>query len=238
MISAKRVEANRANAKKSTGPRTVRGKSRVSRNAVRHGLRAMLSHDPAVSAEVKRMARAICGKSTNAALYDAALRVAEYDLLIRRIRAARLAAIKRHIHMTTVAAPAMKPKQTVGFPTAEEYEHGLCELARGRPHVMTKLLNRGARAVRAGTAQPKEANKPEQQAAQSAAVEYQRAVDDLAPAHELQEPVDRSPPKVPDEVRAILGALPHLRKFDRYEKRALARRERAICSLLAAQSSS
>src|SRR5262245_38643424 len=93
MISAKRVEANRANAKKSTGPRTVRGKSRVSRNALRHGLRAMLSPDPAVSAEVTRMAKAICGKSTNAALYEAALRVAEYDLLIRRIRAARLAAI-------------------------------------------------------------------------------------------------------------------------------------------------
>lgn len=238
MISAKRVEANRANAKKSTGPRTVRGKSRVSRNALRHGLRAMLSPDPAVSAEVTRMAKAICGKSTNAALYEAALRVAEYDLLIRRIRAARLAAIKRHI--TTVATPAMKPKQAVGFPTgfptAEEYAHGLRELARGQPRMMTMLLNRGARAVRAGVVQVSKANKPELQAdAPPAVSEHERAVGDLAPPLERPVPVDRSP-QLPDEVGAMLGALPHLRKFDRYEKRALARRERAICSFLAVQS--
>jgi hypothetical protein len=39
-ISAAKVEANRLNAQKSTGPRTERGKQRSSRNAVTHGLRA------------------------------------------------------------------------------------------------------------------------------------------------------------------------------------------------------
>jgi hypothetical protein len=38
--SQKRIEANRRNARKSTGPRTVEGKSIVRRNALRHGLAA------------------------------------------------------------------------------------------------------------------------------------------------------------------------------------------------------
>ena len=41
-LSEKRLAANRANARRSTGPRTPRGKQRARLNAVRHGLRATL----------------------------------------------------------------------------------------------------------------------------------------------------------------------------------------------------
>src|SRR5512144_2165864 len=37
-VSPRRVAANRANARKSTGPRTAAGKKRVARNARKHGL--------------------------------------------------------------------------------------------------------------------------------------------------------------------------------------------------------
>ncbi len=40
MTSAARVEANRENARQSTGPRSARGKARSRRNATRHGLAA------------------------------------------------------------------------------------------------------------------------------------------------------------------------------------------------------
>lgn len=38
MLSAQRLEANRTNAQHSTGPRTPEGKSRISQNALKHGL--------------------------------------------------------------------------------------------------------------------------------------------------------------------------------------------------------
>ncbi len=51
MATAKQAAANRRNAAKSTGPRTKSGKTRSSRNALKHGLSAeqvvMLDEDPA-----------------------------------------------------------------------------------------------------------------------------------------------------------------------------------------------
>jgi hypothetical protein len=40
MATEAQIEANRANAQKSTGPRTLEGKTAIARNAVKHGLRA------------------------------------------------------------------------------------------------------------------------------------------------------------------------------------------------------
>ena len=55
MTSNRQIEANRGNAKRSSGPRTEAGKKRSSRNSLRHGLaRPMTSGS---DYEVRAMAR-------------------------------------------------------------------------------------------------------------------------------------------------------------------------------------
>ena len=43
MISEKQLEANRRNAQRSTGPQSVEGKAKSSRNNLRHGLTGQIS---------------------------------------------------------------------------------------------------------------------------------------------------------------------------------------------------
>jgi len=86
--------ANRANAKRSTGPKTAAGKLKSSRNAYRHGLSGPLLSDPATSAKVDRIADEIVGDQAGehhkAAAQDFAR--AQMELLrIRSIRSERLA---------------------------------------------------------------------------------------------------------------------------------------------------
>jgi len=59
MASEKQIAANRANAKKSTGPRTPAGRAKSSRNAYRHGLSVPMQPEPQA---VEALAKAIAGK--------------------------------------------------------------------------------------------------------------------------------------------------------------------------------
>src|SRR5262245_57716750 len=95
MSSDDKISANRINATKSTGPRSARGKSRASRNARRHGW-AVKRDDSTVSADVERMAKALCGDNTTPALYEQAIIIAECQLLILKLRAAGVAAMERN----------------------------------------------------------------------------------------------------------------------------------------------
>ena len=95
MTSELKVLANRQNAKKSTGPRTKTGKSRASRNAVRHGLERVDFGNPGYPAQVERLARAICPDASDPFRYEQALIMAETQTFLARVRAARIAAIER-----------------------------------------------------------------------------------------------------------------------------------------------
>jgi hypothetical protein len=55
------VEANRANARRSTGPKTAAGRVKAAQNARRHGLRIPVLSNPTLSDEVEMMAQKIAG---------------------------------------------------------------------------------------------------------------------------------------------------------------------------------
>ena len=84
-----RVRANRANARRSTGPKTLAGKSAASRNALRNGLAIPVTVDPSLADEVERLARMIAGEGANSCRLERARRVAEAQIDLLRVRRAR-----------------------------------------------------------------------------------------------------------------------------------------------------
>jgi hypothetical protein len=90
MASDKQIAANRANAQRSTGPRTAAGRAKSSRNAYRHGLSVPMQPDPQA---VEAMALAIAGETAGEAELRAARALAEAQFELKRIRATRLAAL-------------------------------------------------------------------------------------------------------------------------------------------------
>jgi hypothetical protein len=63
MTSERKAQANRANARQSTGPKTPRGKARAAGNARRLGLSLSVLADPVLSDQVAAITRAIAGKA-------------------------------------------------------------------------------------------------------------------------------------------------------------------------------
>jgi hypothetical protein len=61
MASEKQIAANRANAMRSTGPKTRAGKLASSRNAYRHGLSGPWRLDPFTLVKVDAIALAVAG---------------------------------------------------------------------------------------------------------------------------------------------------------------------------------
>jgi hypothetical protein len=89
LTSDLKIQANRANAQASTGPKTAQGRTRSARNALRHALSLPVYSDPLMSKEVETLSRAIAGLSANAEIKELARPVAEAQIELRRVRSAR-----------------------------------------------------------------------------------------------------------------------------------------------------
>src|SRR5262245_47800499 len=87
LTSERKIRANRANARASTGPRTTWGRTRAARNALRHALSLPVCSIPDLSEEVQALAREIAGPG--AEIQELARRVAEAQIDLRRVRYAR-----------------------------------------------------------------------------------------------------------------------------------------------------
>jgi hypothetical protein len=98
MTNARQLEANRVNARASTGPRSAKGKARASQNARRHGLSLSIHLHPALSAEAENLAHEFAGEWADVPdILDCARRVAEAQIDLQRVRAARLGLLERDL---------------------------------------------------------------------------------------------------------------------------------------------
>ena len=91
MTSYAVIAANRANAQRSTGPRTPAGKAKMARNPRRHGLSLPVLADPALAPEVAALACTIAGAGASGLRCALATRVAEAQVDLLRVRRVKLA---------------------------------------------------------------------------------------------------------------------------------------------------
>jgi hypothetical protein len=157
MISKRKLAANRRNAANSTGPNTMDGKVRASRNAYKHGLAVRVLHDPAISAEVERLARSIAGKRCEAYKLTQARIIAEAQFDVFRIRAIRAKIINSAPESSSARSLAEKPvaDTVAAFPASPlQYQGALHALLRALPQLETleryerRALSRRRQAVR------------------------------------------------------------------------------------------
>ena len=87
--SLRRVQANRSNARASSGPKTIAGKARSARNARRHGLSVPVWAIPELSAAAETLALELAGADADRELTARARAVAEAELDLLRVRRAR-----------------------------------------------------------------------------------------------------------------------------------------------------
>jgi hypothetical protein len=65
MVSSKQAAANTANARRSTGPRSIAGKARSRVNAFKHGLAVPVSALPELAPEILHLARTLAGPAAD-----------------------------------------------------------------------------------------------------------------------------------------------------------------------------
>ena len=93
MTSPSQRSANRANAAKSSGPRTKAGKQRASRNAFKHGLAS--DSRLIYAAEIERLAHEIAAEASGPWRMERARNIARALIDLQRARQAKVAFIER-----------------------------------------------------------------------------------------------------------------------------------------------
>jgi hypothetical protein len=95
MATDRQIAANRANALRSTGPKTVAGRAKSSRNALRHGLSLPTEMDADELAKFHTLEAALTSDSADEDRQRAVAEMAQAQLellRVRKVRAATLAA--------------------------------------------------------------------------------------------------------------------------------------------------
>jgi hypothetical protein len=150
MTSPAKIEANRRNAKRSTGPRSAAGKARVARNAYQHGLSLPISDDQSVR-EVAEWMDALKLEFDAAWHPELLLRAAEGQIELQRAR--RLKADLLNQEAKRAAATALPLAERVaeafdrkaGTLTAfDRYEARALSKRRGALRKLSALKSRDA----------------------------------------------------------------------------------------------
>jgi hypothetical protein len=147
MTSERKIRANRANSRASTGPKTAHGSARGARNALRHGLNLSIYSDTALSEEAEALAREIIGTDVDTERKEFARRIAEAQIDLRRVRHARHQFFSETLSDPDYESEAMKRKKlaTVAGCVSGPYAPMPDDVKPEGPHKFATILSDKAR---------------------------------------------------------------------------------------------
>ncbi len=150
MTSAARVAANRRNAGRSSGPRTIRGKARAARNALRHGLAMPQSHDGDFVRRLEALTQAV--RAATGAPRPIAAAIAEARLELLRARQATVEMLKAALREQSTSEAGLDPDTRIGLAFAAKAPQ-LARLARYDRRAWSRLKTLCALLEKSGDAQ-------------------------------------------------------------------------------------
>ena len=146
MSSFARIAASWSNGRRSRGPRTAAGKSVARRNAVRHGLSAIKLRDLAIDARIASLADRVGGDDAEPLLRRQALIIAENQIMLARVRAARIAAIEQELGNHETGGEIGSGQRLVEV-QASETARACQELDPAEPGIESEALRRALPAI-------------------------------------------------------------------------------------------
>jgi hypothetical protein len=242
VTSERKIAANRSNSRRSSGPRSEAGKDRVSRNAVRHGLAALLHRQTVPSAEMEQLTDAICAGEQDPLLREQAATIAETMLVLQAVQTQKGALVERLKERGTIAitsgdntlirAKARIFQRDLAQEQLDELSARVLEQYKDRlPAIILDDDLMDENGCFGGLSIPLQILALDEYAKAEESMEeaYETRFDRLEQAGKLL--------KERNESQALLEALPDLVRLDRYERRAWARQKRAIRNFMRIKSS-
>ena len=232
MTSERETAANRLNARKSRGPRTAAGKAIASRNALRHGLAALVHKHPVLSAEIEGFAEALCEGDNDPTLFAQALIIGRNELVLRTISAQQIGVIERLADPSAIALAKGDNSLKLGKAHLRKCKRAFKELVALREHLMEKYKDKLPPPTQAERIEEARGGYP---FIPSRLNSFLCDKEDIAP----NEPADSAPvasalqePPNCDEGAVLEEASRDLIRLDRYERRAWSQQKRAILAFM------